>query len=127
MIRRSHSVLLKLAALLAAIIFAACSTTQSPKRQVDDSAIHAAVKARLTTSHFSNITNVDVNVTNGVVTLSGQVPNEQIKKDAEDEAKKVDGVVSVNNNLQVTGRGPAASRAISTPPLALARSRALGS
>jgi hyperosmotically inducible protein len=93
-----------------ALVFAACTTTQSPKRQIDDSAIHAAVTARLTTAHFSNLTNVGVNVTNGVVTLTGEVPSDQIKKDAEDEVKKVDGVVAVNNNLQVKGETQPAAR-----------------
>jgi osmotically-inducible protein OsmY len=80
---------------------AACTTTQTPKKQLDDNAIHAAVKARLTTARFSNIVNIDINVTNGVVTLAGEVPNVRVKDDAADEARKVDGVVRVNNNLQV--------------------------
>jgi BON domain-containing protein len=96
------------AAGLLALSLGACSTTQSPNRQVDDSAIHTKVKARLTAAHFSNLTNIDVNVTNGVVTLSGEVPSTQIKKDAEEEVKKVDGVIAVNNNLQVKGQEPAA-------------------
>jgi osmotically-inducible protein OsmY len=40
-------------------------------------------------------------VTNGVVTLAGEVPNPQVKIDAEKEARSVDGVVRVINNLQV--------------------------
>jgi osmotically-inducible protein OsmY len=80
---------------------AACTTTQSPGRQVDDNAIHAAVKAKLTADRFSNIVNVDINVTNGVVTLAGEVPNAQVKADAAAEARMVNGVVRVINNLQV--------------------------
>ena len=89
---------------LLALVVSACTTTQTPARQVDDNAIHAAVKARLTTSRFSNIVNVDINVTNGVVTLAGEVPNAQVRLDAADEARKVAGVVRVNNNLQVKNR-----------------------
>jgi hyperosmotically inducible protein len=70
-------------------------------RQVDDNAIHAAVKAKLTAERFSNLTNVDVNVTNGVVTLAGEVPNAQVKAEAEQEARSVSGVTRVINNLQV--------------------------
>ena len=55
-----------LAAVALALVVAGCTTTQSPKRQVDDNAIHAAVKAKLTADRFSNLRNVDVNVTNGV-------------------------------------------------------------
>ena len=80
---------------------AACTTTQTPARQVDDNGIHAAVKARLTTDRFSNIVNIDINVTNGVVTLAGEVPNARVKADAEAEARAVNGVVRVHNELQV--------------------------
>jgi osmotically-inducible protein OsmY len=94
--------ILGVAVLMAAVLaIGACTTTQSPGRQVDDSAIHAAVKAKLTADRFSNIVNVDINVTNGVVTLAGEVPNPQVKLDAEKEARSVDGVVKVINNLQV--------------------------
>lgn len=94
--------ILSLAASLALLIaVSACTTTQSPGRQVDDTSIHAAVKAKLTVDRFSNIVNVDINVTNGVVTLAGEVPNAKVKKEAENEARTVDGVVRVINNLQV--------------------------
>jgi osmotically-inducible protein OsmY len=83
------------------IAIAACSSTQSAGRQVDDAGIHTAVKAKLTADRFSNITNVDINVTNGVVTLAGEVPNAKVKAEAEAEARSVDGVVKVINNLQV--------------------------
>ncbi len=63
-----------LAAVAFILVVAGCPTTQSPGRQVDDNAIHAAVMAKLTADRFSNLLNVDVNVTNGVVTLAGEVP-----------------------------------------------------
>ena len=91
---------------LAATI-AACSTTQSAGRQVDDSTIHAEVKAKLTADRFSNIVNIDINVTNGVVTLAGEVPNPKVKAEAEAEARSVKGVVKVINNLQVKNPSPA--------------------
>jgi osmotically-inducible protein OsmY len=91
-----------------AVTIAACSTTQSAGRQVDDSTIHAAVKAKLTADRFSNIVNIDINVTNGVVTLAGEVPNPKVKAEAEAEARSVNGVVKVINNLQVKNPTPAA-------------------
>jgi osmotically-inducible protein OsmY len=95
----------RFAALALAAVFAiagaACSTTQPVDTQVDDAGIHAAVKAKLTADRFSNITNIDVNVTNGVVTLAGEVPNAQVKADAAAEAASVSGVKKVNNNLMV--------------------------
>jgi osmotically-inducible protein OsmY len=84
-----------------AIAGSACSTTQPVETQVDDAGIHAAVKAKLTADRFSNITNIDVNVTNGVVTLAGEVPNSQVKSEAAREASTVSGVKKVNNNLMV--------------------------
>ena len=81
---------------------AGCQTTKSPGRQIDDNAIHAAVKAKLTADRFSNIVNVDVNVTNGVVTLAGEVPTDKVKADAETETWTVKGVKRVINNLQVS-------------------------
>lgn len=101
---RSHA--FKLAAvvsILAALaMIAACKTTSSPGEQIDDNKIHAEVKAKLTADRFSNIVNIDINVTNGVVTLAGEVPNAQVKADAETEARSVHGVKSVKNNLQVS-------------------------
>jgi len=89
------------AAVALVLVVAGCTTTQTPARQVDDNMIHSAVKAKLTTDRFSNLLNVDVNVTNGVVTLAGEVPNAQVKAEAEREARSVSGVTRVINNLQV--------------------------
>jgi osmotically-inducible protein OsmY len=106
--KSSSNRLLRIAALLAvAIAVAACTTTQSVSRQIDDNEIHAAVKSRLTTARFSNIVNIDINVTNGIVTLAGEVPNAAVKADAGHEAHAVKGVVRVHNELQV--KVPAAS------------------
>ena len=103
---RGNGWLTTLAVVALVLVVAGCTTTQSPKRQVDDNAIHAAVMAKLTGAHVSNILNVDVNVTNGVVTLAGEVPNAQVKAEAEKEARSVSGVVGVKNNLQVKAPRP---------------------
>jgi len=99
--RRTRGILTVAVSLTLALWVAACSTTQYAGKQIDDTTIHAAVKAKLTADRFSNIVNIDINVTNGVVTLAGEVPNAQVKADAEAEARSVEGVVKVNNNLQV--------------------------
>ena len=92
---------LTVAAVLSLALLVAGCTTQTAGRQIDDTSIHAAVKAKLTTDRFSNIVNIDINVTNGIVTLAGEVPNATVKADAQAEARSVDGVVRVINNLQV--------------------------
>lgn len=102
MVKRFRGLLGLAALVVAASFVAACTTTQTPGEQVDDSAIHTAVKAKLTADRFSNIVNVDINVTNGVVTLAGEVPNAEVKADAEREAASVNGVKRVINNLQVS-------------------------
>jgi osmotically-inducible protein OsmY len=84
------------------VSFLACTTTQTPGEQVSDQAITAKIKTKLTADRFSNLVNIDVNVTNGVVTLSGEVPNEEVRREAEAEARSVDGVKRVHNNLQVS-------------------------
>lgn len=100
MTHRSRFLGAALAVLVLGLV-AGCSTTQTPGEQIDDNAIHTAVKAKLTADRFSNIVNVDINVTNGVVTLAGEVPNAEVRRDAEAEARSVNGVVRVINNLQV--------------------------
>jgi len=94
----------------ATILTSGCTTTQSPHRQVDDLKITAEVKSKLASDlRVSSLTNIDVNTTNGVVTLSGQVENQETKAAAETVTLKVAGVVQVNNNLQVE-ISPQASR-----------------
>ena len=79
-----------------------CNTTQSPNRQVSDIQITTQVKAKLASDvSASSLTNIEVNTTNGIVTLAGQVESSELKKSAETVARSVPGVVSVNNNLQV--------------------------
>jgi len=102
MVKRFRGILGLAAALLVVAFVAGCTTTQTPGEQIDDATIATAVKAKLTADRFSNIVNVEVNVTNGIVTLAGEVPNAKVKRDAEAEARSVNGVKGVNNNLQVS-------------------------
>lgn len=100
--RKRFPVILGVAAAVVLVAFiGACTTTQTPGEQVDDAAIATAVKAKLAEARFSNILNVETNVTNGIVTLAGEVPNAQVKADAEAAVREVNGVKGVNNNLQV--------------------------
>ena len=91
-----------LAAVMLLVGLAACKTTSSPRRQVDDGAIKASVKAKLAADvRLSTLTNIEVNSTDGVVTLAGKVRSDEERRMAGDVARAVDGVVKVNNNLQV--------------------------
>jgi len=102
MANRYSRILQTVAVLVLVAFVAGCKTTSSPGRQVDDVAIKTAVKAKLAADvKLSTLTNIEVNSTNGIVTLSGQVRDESDRVQAVAVARSVDGVVRVNNELQV--------------------------
>jgi osmotically-inducible protein OsmY len=103
------SIVLFMALLLSeGLVAGGCNTEQSPRAQVTDAQITTQVKAKLAQDvNATTLTNIDVNTTNGVVTLSGQVESAEIKSKADTIASSVHGVVRVNNNLQMNS--PAAS------------------
>jgi hyperosmotically inducible periplasmic protein len=79
-------------------------TGQSAGQYVDDRTITASVKSKLVADRASNLTRVDVDTTNHVVSLNGVVESSDQKRRAEELAMQVSGVRSVNNNLQIQGR-----------------------
>ncbi|HVE66437.1 MAG TPA: BON domain-containing protein [Thermoanaerobaculia bacterium] len=92
-----------LAIVTAAFVFASCRPSQTVGRQTDDAAIKAQIKAKLATDvGASTLMAVEVNVTNGVVTLAGPVASEDEKQRIGASAAGVQGVASVSNNLQVS-------------------------
>lgn len=96
--------LLLLPILLAALLLG-CRTNESPEGQVNDLQITAQVKAKLASElTVTSVTNISVNSTNGVVTLSGQVDSADLKVRAQALAKSVPKVVRVVNSLQVTSK-----------------------
>ena len=80
-----------------------CRTNEAPEQQVFDAEITAGTKAKLASElGASTVTNISVNVTNGVVTLAGTVHNTDEKAKAVAIANGVNNkVVRVNDNLQV--------------------------
>ena len=96
-------VVLSMVVLASIAMFAeGCNTVQPPNRQAKDLQITTQVKAKLVSDvRASSLTNIDVNTTNGVVTLAGQVESAEVKHNAEQVTASVPGVVRVNNNLQV--------------------------
>ena len=105
MVKRVRSLLGIAAMVVLAAYVAGCKTTTSAGTQVDDASIKTSVKAKLAADvKLSTLTNIEVNSTNGVVTLAGQVDNPDQRKLAEQVARTVDGVVRVNNELQVKNR-----------------------
>lgn len=108
--RRMSRVTLTVAATFAAAVLTigllgACSTHQSVETQVSDSAIAAKVKAKLTGDPEINPFNVDVDVDEGVVRLSGTVEDEVTRDEAEKLARNTRGVRSVQNDLKIGESG----------------------
>jgi hyperosmotically inducible protein len=89
--------------LVALLVITGCTsmTGQTVGQNVDDSTITATVKAKLVGDKAANLTRIDVDTTNQVVTLNGVVESADQKTRAEQLARQVGGVKSVKNNLQI--------------------------
>ena len=74
-------------------------TAPRDKEQISDGHIHDEVMRRLADDPDVKGGNIDVEVTNGVVTLRGRVDGDREKSKATKLTKKVRGVKSVNNQL----------------------------
>jgi hyperosmotically inducible periplasmic protein len=96
-------VILRLLVLTVAAGLAGCQSTSGEVagQAVSDASITAAVQSTLTGDRTSNFTRVDVGTERGVVHLSGFVPSAAQKKRAEELARRVNGVVRVDNELQI--------------------------
>ena len=94
--------ILLLLILCACLAGPACRTNESPEAQVDDLQIATQIKANLASDvGASTVTNIAVNSTNGVVTLSGQVDSAEAKAKALAIAKGAPKVVRVVDSLQI--------------------------
>ncbi|WP_018612197.1 BON domain-containing protein [Segetibacter koreensis] len=68
-------------------------------KQNRDADIQTAIGSETQTN--PNLAGVSATVVNGVVTLTGQCPDEDCRKNAEKAIKKIDGVKHVTNNIIV--------------------------
>ena len=97
----------------AAIFTIGCGSTgdnRSTGQVIDDTAIHTKVKAALVNDPLVSGTAINVDVERGVVVLSGAVNGDVEKTKAEDIARGVNGVRSVENNLVVREAQPSTTR-----------------
>ena len=78
---------------------------------VEDGWIHFKVRGALALIDDLRDSTINVDVDNNVVTLRGSVANAASRKAAEDAAKKVDGVKSVSNKLEIKADGGSNSNA----------------
>ena len=86
------------------IALPACSAIegrQSPGQYVDDAGIATKVRTAIVGDSQLKLRQIDVNVMDKVVQLSGFVDTAQEKARASDVARQVDGVRSVKNDIVV--------------------------
>jgi hypothetical protein len=88
-----------------ALGLAACTESDRYAAEPNDDTITADVTRMLENEGVAG--NIEVSANDGVVTLSGTVPNEQAKKRAEDIADDIYGVEVVQNQLRTTMAGDA--------------------
>jgi hypothetical protein len=96
-------------------VSAGCRPSETVEGQAKDAKITAQIKAKLARDvSAATLTSVDVNVTNGVVTLAGPVHSADESGRIESSARSVEGVTRVQNNLQVLSQAPVVSAAVPT-------------
>jgi hypothetical protein len=102
------------AALTAALLSLSAGTALAqarPRATPEDGAVATEIERRLSDDRDVNAQNVTIYVRNGVVTLTGRVPEEGAKREAERIAGDVPGVGTVRNDIAVGfGRAPNAAR-----------------
>lgn len=92
-------------AVVSLLLGSGCAGPKEPPprsiQTIDDSVI-ATVKLNLKTDPDIAASNLQVSAENGLVTLRGNVPSEEVKAKAESIAKKSARVDKVANHLEVT-------------------------
>lgn len=85
--------------LLLTIIAFSSITLISCKGKQTDAEIQASINQKIASS--DEMKGLTASVNNGVVSLSGECPTEECRKDCADQVKKIDGVKEVENNIRV--------------------------
>jgi hyperosmotically inducible periplasmic protein len=100
-VKRSRLAVLVLVLIATSLLAGACSSTRTTGEQVDDGWITTKIKAKLAGDGDINPFNIDVDVLDGVVTLSGKVKKVDTKQEAERLARDTKGVKNVVNKIEV--------------------------
>jgi hyperosmotically inducible protein len=77
--------------------------TRTVGEAVDDVTIGTRMKAALAADPELSALKINVDTTQGNVRLSGEVKSMALRRKAEDMARKINGVKSVDNRLMITG------------------------
>jgi osmotically-inducible protein OsmY len=108
--RKPRPVLGGIAAILLSTLTVACASTSSSEstgQYVDDSVISNKVRAKIIGDSQLSIFQIDVTTYKGIVQLSGFVDTPDQKQRAGEDARGVEGVKEVKNNLVVKPKGNA--------------------
>jgi len=89
------------AACMAMSLFLGATWSVMADNAMDDTAITTKVKTALIENPATKARQIDVDTRNGVVQLNGFVDTAEAKSEAENVARTITGVKSVDNNLQV--------------------------
>ncbi len=100
-----------LVAMMLAVSLAGCAgmgmggsgTQRTAGQAVDDATIGTRLKAALAADPELSALKINVDTTQGAVRLRGEVKNIGLRRKAEDLARKIEGVKSVDNQLVITG------------------------
>ncbi|AEG92713.1 BON domain-containing protein [Ramlibacter tataouinensis] len=100
-----------LVALMTAAVLAGCAgmpggqggPTRTAGQAVDDATIGTRLKAAYAGDPELSALKINVDTTQGVVRLRGEVKSVALRRKAEETARKIEGVKSVENMLIVTG------------------------
>jgi hyperosmotically inducible protein len=93
---------------LAGTACAADSAARSPGVVIDDAAITASIKTKLTVEKDTKARQINVETQKGIVQLNGFVDSKEARSEAEKIAAGTDGVKQVRNNLEVRATDRAA-------------------
>jgi osmotically-inducible protein OsmY len=91
----------RLVYLLTLTLILAFGAAWAADNKVSDDTLYDQVRIKIAQDREVGSGAVDVKVTNGVVELTGNVPDEKHKQRVEKVAKKVKGVKAVENKLRI--------------------------
>jgi hyperosmotically inducible protein len=91
--------------LILSLLLFTSALAAADKKVYSDDEIYDYVRRRLASDQIVKGGAIEVEVQNGVVTLKGMVEQEKQKERAASLAKKIKGVKSVNNELQIGRKG----------------------
>ena len=84
-----------------AVALAGCLTVGCTKRTASDQALKTDIQSKLYADNTTKAANISVDVKNGAVTLSGDVPSSDVELEAMKVANSTAGVAGVNDQMKV--------------------------